>query len=237
MTHEFFRSIRPVSVCAALLFVLAACATAPTKNIEKFTRGTSGLTVLLMPMDVELSEVSAGGVHEPKADWTEAAEKNMKTAIEKIMAGRNAKLVPYVPPAGDSASARDQRQLVKLHSVVGAGILRSEAGLVLPTKQDKFDWTLGPDVRALKAQGDAEYALFVFVRDSYASSGRAAVIFIGVLLGVGLPGGRQLGFASLVDLRTGDIVWFNRLARAAGDLRNPEDAQESVEELLANLPK
>jgi hypothetical protein len=39
-------------------------------------------------------------------------------------------------------------------------------------------------------------------------------------LKTGIMGGVQSGFASLVDLRTGDIVWFNQLGRATGDLRS-----------------
>ena len=44
------------------------------------------------------------------------------------------------------------------------------------------------------------------------------------LLGVGLAGGSQTGYASLVDLRTGRVVWFNNLASAASAAcgsRNP----------------
>ena len=42
----------------------------------------------------------------------------------------------------------------------------------------------------------------------------------------GLAGGSQTGYASLVDLRTGRVVWFNNLARGFGDLREPEPARK-----------
>ena len=128
-------------------------------------------------------------------------------------------------------------QLVKLHSAVGATMLLNELLIPLPTKAQKFDWTLGESVQKLRGNTDADYAMFVFIRDSYASTGRGAVIAIGILLGVGIPGGQQVGYASLVDLKSGDIVWFNRLARGGGDLRTPENAMESVKLLLANLPR
>jgi len=57
------------------------------------------------------------------------------------------------------------------------------------------------------------------------------------LLGVGLAGGAQTGYASLVDLRTGRVVWFNNLARGFGDLREPEPARETVEALLKSFPE
>jgi hypothetical protein len=59
---------------------------------------------------------------------------------------------------------------------------------------------------------------------------------IGALLGVGMSGGAQVGYASLVDLSTGQIVWFNRLSRAYGDLRDAQKAVESAQALLAEFP-
>jgi hypothetical protein len=56
------------------------------------------------------------------------------------------------------------------------------------------------------------------------------------LFRVGLPGGVQVGFASLVDLRSGDILSFNRLIDPAGDLRTAEAARNAVKKLLAEIP-
>jgi hypothetical protein len=83
---------------------------------------------------------------------------------------------------------------------------------------------------------DADYALFVYFRDSFASGGRVALIFFGALMGVGIPGGQQIGFASLVDLRSGDVIWFNRLFKETGDLRKPDSAFQGTKSLLTDLP-
>jgi hypothetical protein len=56
------------------------------------------------------------------------------------------------------------------------------------------------------------------------------------LLGVGVSGGVQVGYASLVDLNTGQVLWFNRLTRGSGDLREPEKAQETLDALLQDFP-
>ena len=67
----------------------------------------------------------------------------------------------------------------------------------------------------------------------------AAAVLVGIL-SMGryiMPGGQQMGFASLVDLDTGDIVWFNRLQRGVGDLRTFDNARSSVEVLLTEFPK
>jgi hypothetical protein len=57
------------------------------------------------------------------------------------------------------------------------------------------------------------------------------------LLGAFTTGGEQMGYASLVDLETGRIVWFNDLQRMTGDLRDPQAAAETVEALLKAFPR
>ena len=97
---------------------------------------------------------------------------------------------------------------------------------------------MGPKVRVLRKKHNADYALFVYIRDSYTSGGLAVAIFLAAaIFGVGLQGGTQVGFASLVDLDSGDIVWFNRLFRGTGDLRERIPAEETVSILLTNFPK
>ena len=56
------------------------------------------------------------------------------------------------------------------------------------------------------------------------------------VLGVGTGGGMQTGYASLVELETGRVLWFNQLQRASGDLREAEKAAETIDTLLKNFP-
>ena len=56
-------------------------------------------------------------------------------------------------------------------------------------------------------------------------------------LGRAVPlGGAQVGYASLVDLNTGRVLWFNRLLRGRGDLREADKAAETVNALLEEFP-
>jgi len=220
-----------------LAIVLVGCAPPGVLLRDRgFTRPADPVRVLIMPPDVELSELTAGGLLEPKADWTEQGRAHVAAALDRHLEGKNATVVRYPAPGGDPDPA--DLQLLKLHDEVGGSILRHKylPVLELPTKRDVFDWTLGPEVGRLRERTGADYALFVFLRDSYASAGRVALIVGAALLGVGVPGGQQWGFASLVDLRTGDIVWFNRLVSPTGDLRKAEPAGDAVKSLLAELP-
>lgn len=229
-----------VVLLASAVVLLAACAAPVQRQTPELRRGAEGLpTIVVMPLDVELSELTAGGMAEPRSVWTESALSHMRAALEEEAEHYKVKLVDY---RADGGSAEDQTmslELMRLHRAVGGSVLvhRYFPELELPNKGGKFDWSLGPSVAAIARSHAADYALFLFVRDSYASAGRVAVMVIGALLGAGISGGSQIGFASVVDLRSGDIVWFNRLARAYGDLRTPEAAAETVKALVSDSLK
>jgi hypothetical protein len=192
---------------------------------------------VVMPVDVELFSVSAGGVLEPKADWTRDALGHMKSAI----AERKAKLGLKSQDIADAA-ADDHAELIGLHAAVARSVSMhhfSHAGMKLPSKNDQLDWSFGDALKPIQAQTGARYGLFVWVRDSYASGERkAAMVFVALLTmgNVVLGGGGQVGYASLVDLDTGRLVWFNQLARGSGDLREPAAARETIEALFAEFP-
>lgn len=57
-----------------------------------------------------------------------------------------------------------------------------------------------------------------------------------LLLGGDIGGGTQVGVTTLVDLRTGQVVWFNFLARQTGDLRDQRGATATARHLLEGLP-
>ncbi len=234
------RYVAACVVVVAVVAALAGCATPPQRQAQELRREAGRTpTVVVMPLDVELAQLTAGGLQEPHAEWTEAALKHMRAALEREAASYRVRLVEFQPERGAPADRDTSLELVRLHRAVGGAVLIHQyiPVLALPSKDGKFDWALGPAVASIARTHEADYALFVFVRDSYATAGRVAVMVVGALLGVGVQGGTQVGFASLVDLKTGEIVWFNRLLRPQGDLRTPEHAAETVRALVGDAMK
>lgn len=190
--------------------------------------------MVIMPSDVELFEISAGGVPEPKADWTATATRYFRTALQ----ARKAKLGIATTDL-EEKDVDDFAEVNALHGAVARAIAFHHFGpsmFQLPTKEARLDWSMGDSVQPIKQRTGADYALFTWVRDSYASSERVAMMIGLAILGIGVGGGVQIGYASLVDLNTGQIVWFNRLVRGSGDLREPVKAAETVESLLEKFP-
>jgi len=224
--------IKTAIAAAAVCVLMAGCAAPrPAPNISIDWSGDK--RVVLVDPDVELSEITFGGVPEARADWTKAAKDFIDADIRNTLSGHTIDMV-------DTGTITDahEAQLVKLHGAVGSAILLGVylPILKLPNKNAPQDWTLGPGVSALRGKYKGDYALFVRIRDSYSSDTRKVMQLLFAAGGVAVPGGTQAGFASLVDLRTGKVVWFNMLARTSGDLRTEKPAAETVAALLKGLP-
>jgi hypothetical protein len=225
---------------AAVAALLAGCATTATQtHVAQLGRSKPHPKVLLMPLDVELMEMNLGGVLEPKPDWTADARGFITEGVRTQQAALGFALHEYSEDVFTGPGEPETvDQLIKLHAVVGRAIRQNRKPMQqLHSLGEKPQWSLGEEVRVLREKTGADYALFVHVRDSYASDARKLVMIAGAALKMGLMGGVQSGFASLVDLRTGDIVWFNQMGRAAGDLRTRGPADETVRVLLKDFPK
>lgn len=236
----FCRSLACLVLAISMGFVsFAAVSLAAYAQSRNFAPGFEKLPahakVLLVPSDIELYIISAGGLVEPRADWTQDANRHFRAAMVTKKQSLGAGVVEINEKEFD-----DMAEINSLHAAVAMAITAHHFGpgfLKLPTKDDKLDWSLGESVRAIREKTGADYALFTWIRDSYASGERIAVTVLLAVAGIGIaPGGLQQGYASLVDLNTGRIVWFNRLFRGHGDLRDAASAAQTLDALLTEFP-
>ena len=113
-----------VGMVLAIGLLAGACAqTIAFNKSAEFMPSSPSPRILLMPADIELSELSAAGIAFPKAEWTTAAIDNVGTAIEGFMASRNATLIAYQAPPAASPEAYLRNQIIKLHGAVGNAVL------------------------------------------------------------------------------------------------------------------
>jgi len=227
-----------IPLLAVLCAVLQACAI--TNHIARPVEPDPGARIVVLA-DVEISVMTAGGMLEPRADWTESGRMFLLQSLDALLGRKSQTLVRYQDSSEPDVAYADA-QILKLHDVVGTTIFKHRMGApveLLPTVKDRFDWSLGPGVRALGERHGAQYALIVFVRDGHESAGR---IFAGIaaaaIAGVVLAPPRKEGFASLVDLSTGDLLWFNHVdfQPSGDDLRTEPGAGDIAESLLDGYP-
>jgi hypothetical protein len=198
------------------------------------------VTVVLMRPDVQVGLLTTGGVPEVNADWTAAATKNLQKALEQNQKARGIELRVLDAQSGEAAQLVGDYEA--LHRAVAAAVLTHKvAGAKLPTKKNQFDWTLGSGVQRISDLSGGNYALFLYSRDHFASAGRQAMQaagLLGCLVGfcVIASGGQHIGYASLVELSTGNVVWFNMLRGSQGDVREAPGAQSMVDVLMASMP-
>jgi hypothetical protein len=183
--------------------------------------------VLLVSPRIDVYELSPGGAALPKTDWSEAARRHAQTAIERVFDRSRRVVVGYVPPA-DQERQRRHAELINIHALVRAAIImhRYGDGFDLPSKQGRFEWTLGPGASILREDRPAATcALFVELTER-----RLSRHFVRV----GNLGDDFTASASIVDLGSGAVLWFNH--RRDGGLGSQAEVLDTVTRLLHDLP-
>lgn len=239
-----------VALVLAMAVPLSACVQTRQFADVDFAPPQGDYRLLVMRPDVTVNSLTMGGLPEARADWTEQARANIINALRAQQAERGGKAQVLsrrneLPGVSEETVA----ELERLHSAVGNSIaLHKYMGAYLPTKRGKgIEYTLGSDAVALGRKTGFDYALFLYAQDNIASTGRTALQVLGIAgcaIGFCAPSGgsSQMAYASLVDLRTGEVVWFNVLQTGSqlpgvkfGDIRKPEGAAQMVDRLLDRM--
>jgi hypothetical protein len=245
--------MRKWGLALALALSLPAGACVQTRQYAdvQFTPPEGNYKLLVLRPDVTVGSLTTGGMVEPRADWTDQARASIVSALRTQQAtrGGNATIIEHRNelPGVDPQELADIERLN--YAVAQSIVIHKYLGDYLPTKRGKgLDWTLGEDAVKLGQKTGYDYALFLHAEDQVASTGRIALAVLGIagcVVGFCAPnigGATQLDYASLVDLHTGEVVWFNVvLAKSEvpgikfGDLRTPQGAAQMVDRLLNRM--
>ena len=239
----------------ALALAAAASTTACVQTRQyadvQFTPPQGNYRLLVLRPDVTVSQLTTGGMSEARADWTEQARTSIVNALRSQQSGRGGQTLVIehrneIPGVG----AQELADIERLNMAVDQSIvLHKYLGDYLPTKRGRgLDWTLGSDAVQLGQKTGYDYALFLHAEDQVASTGRVVLGVLGAagcLVGFCAPnigGATQLDYASLVDLKTGEVVWFNVVQASSqipgikfGELRTPQGAAQMVDRLLGRM--
>jgi hypothetical protein len=240
-----------VALALALSVPMSACVQTRQFADVQFTLPQGDYKLLVLRPDVTVGSLTTGGMVEPRADWTDQARANIIAALRAQQATRGGK-ARFIEHRNElsGVSADELADVERLNFAVAQSIvLHKYLGDYLPTKRGKgLDWTLGEDAVRLGQKTGYDYALFLHAEDQVASTGRIALGMIGLagcFVGFCAPnvgGATQLDYASLVDLKTGEVVWFNVVQAGSqipgikfGDLRTPDGAAQMVDRLLGRM--
>lgn len=193
--------------------------------------------IVLLPPQVFVYELSAGGVPTRMTDWEATARDNIVAAATRL--SRETGLFELVPaPALDPQQADQLEAHIGLYDRVAQSVFVYGRGDqdAWAHKQNEFDYTVGPGLAFLREHTGADAALIVLGSDFISSGGRRAAFIVGLALGVGLSLGQSFITAGIVDLTTGDVLWMSFDSSISMDSRTPADVDSLMRDLYQTWP-
>ena len=230
-----------------VLAVLAGCAATPNTSLHESIAGKAEQRMprkmLMLPADIRVHEISAGGVVEKVDEWTINASNHAMKSVREI-AGSKSLFELKEAPALAEAEKQVLDQHLALYELVAGSADFSKSGPLAPWREraKNFDYTLGPGLRELAERSDLDAAVIVIGSDYISSTGRKATMALGILAaaftGVALVpvGGTAYVSVGVVDLRTGNLLWFATSRGQNNDLRQEQQVHAVLEKLFTGYP-
>lgn len=194
--------------------------------------------LLVLPPEVSVYEITAGGVVEKVGDWSRQGRDNVAASLRRL-APRARFEIASLPELAEKDRTRIDEHAA-LYDVLAGNIWRNRMvadDIFAARAQSGFaDYGIGPGLADLADRTGADALLIVFVHDFISTGERKALFAIGLLLGVGIPLGQTNAAAGLFDLRTGRLLWQSYDTSVTPDVRKPEDADKIVADLFAAFP-
>lgn len=190
---------------------------------------------VVLPLDVEVLELSAGGVAEKSEAFTQQARGNFDKALQAHLSA-NKKFQTVDLPALNPAERAEIDDYLAVYDVVAYQAFRiAGVGTAWQHKAKHFDYTLGGGLKFLKEKTGADAAVVFIGRDVMSSPGRKAAFIFAAAFGVGIPMGFSYLTVGVVDLETGDLLWTN-LQQGLSDFVDATAAKGIVDDLLTSYP-
>lgn len=230
-------------VCAALLVATSVIATPALAAMSAVNPSLSQnldarpKKVVLLPPQVFVFELSAGGVPTRMADWEAAARDNLTSAATRM--ARDLNLFDLVPaPRLETPDLDLLEAHIGLYDRVAQSVFVYGRGnqSAWEHKKSEFDYTVGSGLAFLREQTGADAALIVLGSDFISSGGRKAAFIAGLAIGIVMPLGQSFMTAGLVDLKTGDVQWMSFDSSGSLDSREAADIDDLMRTLYQTYP-
>jgi len=214
---QFIRGM--AAACATLLALgLTGCATTTATTGKLHAAAPAQIasirTTAVVPPQIVLNQLTAGGVKEQRDDWTNTARQAARETLESI---RPERIIYLRDTQLEPAVLTEIDEIQALYRAVDLNLTFFGNPMVgLPTMAGRFDFSVGSVDKVCEAAG-ADALLLVYGEDDYFTGDRKAL-------------------AALIA-RDGTLLWYDSLgAGRLGDLRKPEGVRATLENLLRSMP-
>jgi len=240
--------VRVAALAAVAVLLSAGCVSTPDwyrkyqqpyrAHPELDRRARAVRVVGLLPPDIKIYELSAGGVTELRDEWSAAGRDAVVQGLTEVFTERGIAIKPLTV---DRDQQRTVDDVTVLYRAVSSSIIEHTYKMhPFHTKLERFEYSVGAvDTLLQKSQADA--LVIVYGVDEISTNGRKALRGVGLVLGTvtGQPvvssGMTALNIA-LVD-RSGAVLWYKIAGDSGGfDLRDAKSARSFVQRLVADFP-
>ena len=220
-----------------LLFSPFGCAVIKSRTHPEFEARYRNIeTFGLIPPDIEIYELTAGGVRELKDEWSDMGKENVINSLMKKLKEKDIKVETFT---------KDEimEETLALYRAVSMCIeLHTQGPFAFPEKQKNFDYSIGSIEKTLE-ENNVDALMIIYGSDEDTTGGRQALIALGVLASIatGVAVAPRAGITTmdvaLVD-PSGTILWYkNKSSGASHALKKPEDATSFVEDIFSDFPE
>lgn len=232
------------AACVAIL--LATISVTATPGRAAMTAVNPALTqnpdtrpkkVVLLPPQIFVYELSAGGVPTRMGDWEVTARNNLGASAAR-QAAESGVFDVVAAPTLDPAEQEVLDAHIGLYDRVAQSVFIYGRGeqTAWAHKKNEFDYTVGPGLAFLRERSGADAALIVLGADYISSSGRKVAFIAGLALGVIMPLGQSFVAVGAVDLKTGDVQWMGFDASSSLDTREAAEVDDLMRTLYQSWP-
>ncbi len=238
--------LRLFALCAVAIVASGCATTQRDTHRALYTRSHPQLaervkavrTTGILPPDIKVYSVSAGGVEEPRDDWSRQGREHVLEAVRRNAGGR---VTEIRPAPGDRELEELIADVQALYRAVSVSIAKHTLGWgpdVFRHKVERFEYSVGPIDGLLRRQR-ADALLIVQGYDEVSTGGRRALRTVGAIIPFApKTASDSAGMSMALVDRTGAVLWFNVDGGGGGiDFRDRSSTADLVQALMTDFPR
>ncbi len=190
--------------------------------------------VLILPPDVVISKLNAGGTTEPVAEWSQDVTETLESVLAEKFYEQGVQFIPYGYTEIQDEHVDVIRQANVMMDAVELAQVREGIGA-------SRNYALGKGSLESLDGYPADYLMITVVRGNVATGGRVGVALLGAIAGVTVEMNSTQFRVGVFDLRDGQLKWANFDNDALAEVGNLVNANEdrwsnAVDHLLTEFP-
>ncbi len=223
-----------------VIIALSSCMKSIKSNVPELEARTKKMkTLAIVTPEIEICELSAGGVEEKRDDWCKQGRANVKKALKGILKekGVRTKIIKKNKKNKKEIESINSLYRAVAYSIYNHTFYYGNNVNIFPERIKNFDYSIGSVKKFLKKY-KADGLMIVYGSDEISSRGRKALQVVQAINPFGQMS-RKGVTAMIIGVTdsTGAILWIRTFySEGEYDLRKPESAFAYVKEVLEDYP-